>query len=190
MRLVKLGLAAVNTTVGAFGKNVTRAVGIAREMAAQQVTVAVFPEQLVGGYPQEDLVQWQAFVDRQWVELERYAAETAALNLVSCLGLTVALQGLRYNCAAVVAGGRIHGLVPKEKLPTYNIFYEGRTFARGSSGMRESHRGVPLGDFLFQFDFGVLGVEVCEDVWSADGPMRRRAYSGAEIGRASCRERV
>ena len=45
-------------------------------------------------------------------------------------------------------------------------------------------RGRPvasLGDFLFQFDFGVLGVEVCEDIWSADGPMRRRAYSGAEI---------
>ncbi|MDP1825302.1 MAG: NAD(+) synthase [Archangium sp.] len=181
MRLVKLGLAAVNTTVGAFGKNVDRAVGLAREMAAQQVTVAVFPEQLVGGYPQEDLVQWQAFVDRQWVELLRYAAETAKLPLVSCLGVTVAFQGLRYNCAAVVAGGRVHGLVPKEKLPTYNIFYEGRTFARGAAGMRESHRGVPLGDFLFQFDFGVLGVEVCEDVWSADGPMRRRAYSGAEL---------
>ena len=181
MRLVKVGLAAVNTTVGAFGKNVDRAVALAREMAAQQVTVAVFPEQLVGGYPQEDLVQWQAFVDRQWVELARYAAQTATLQLVSCLGVTVAHQGLRYNCAAVVAGGKVHGLVPKEKLPTYNIFYEGRTFARGVPGMREVHRGVPLGDLLFEFDFGVLGVEVCEDVWSADGPMRRRAYSGAEL---------
>ncbi len=181
MRLVKLGLAAVNTTVGAFGKNVDRAIGMAREMAAQQVTVALFPEQLVGGYPQEDLVQWQRFVDRQWTELERYAAETASLPMVSCLGVTVAHQGLRYNCAAVVAGGQIHGLVPKEKLPTYNIFYEGRTFARGAPGMKESHRGVPLGDLLFNFDFGVLGVEVCEDVWSADGPMRRRAYSGAEL---------
>jgi NAD+ synthase (glutamine-hydrolysing) len=181
MRLVKLGLAAVNTTVGAFGKNVERALAMAREMAAQHVTVAMFPEQLVGGYPQEDLVQWQRFVDRQWIELERYANETAKLPLVSCLGVTVAHQGLRYNCAAVVAGGKIHGLVPKEKLPTYNIFYEGRTFARGTPGMREVHRGVPLGDLLFEFDFGVLAVEVCEDVWSADGPMRRRAYSGAEL---------
>lgn len=181
MRLVKLGLGAVNTTVGAFGHNVDRALAMAREMAAQQVTVAVFPEQLVGGYPQEDLVQWQRFVDRQWVELERYAIQTASLPLVSCLGVTVAQQGLRYNCAAVVAGGRIHGLVPKEKLPTYNIFYEGRTFARGAVGMKELHRGVPLGDFLFQFDFGVLGVEVCEDLWSADGPIKRRAYSGAEL---------
>jgi NAD+ synthase (glutamine-hydrolysing) len=181
MRLVKLGLAAVNTTVGAFGKNVDRALAMAREMAAQHVTVALFPEQLVGGYPQEDLVQWQRFVDRQWTELERYAHETAKLQLVSCLGVTVAHQGLRYNCAAVVAGGKIHGLVPKEKLPTYNIFYEGRTFARGTPGMREVHRGVPLGDLLFELDFGVLAVEVCEDVWSADGPMRRRAYSGAEL---------
>ena len=181
MRLVKLGLAAVNTTVGAFGKNVDRAVALAQEMAAQQVTVALFPEQLVGGYPQEDLVQWQRFVDRQWTELERFAAQTERLPMVSCLGVTVAHQGLRYNCAAVVAGGTVHGLVPKEKLPTYNIFYEGRTFARGTPGMREMHRGVPLGDFLFQFDFGTLSVEVCEDIWSADGPMRRRAYSGAEL---------
>ncbi|MFO0597976.1 MAG: NAD(+) synthase [Myxococcaceae bacterium] len=181
MRLVKLGLASVNTCVGAFGQNVNRALAMAKEMAAQHVTVAVFPEQLVGGYPQEDLVQWQRFVDRQWTELERFADGTATLPLVSCVGVTVAHQGLRYNCAAVVAGGRVLGLVPKEKLPTYNIFYEGRTFARGSPGMKESHRGVPLGDFLFEFDFGVLGLEVCEDVWSADGPMRRRAYSGAEL---------
>lgn len=181
MRLVKVGLGAVNTTVGAFGANVDRALAMAQDMAAADVSVAVFPEQLVGGYPQEDLVQWQAFVDRQWAELERYASETAGLPLVSVLGVSVAHQGLLYNCAAVVAGGRVHGLVPKEKLPTYNIFYEGRTFSRGYPGMDEVHRGVPLGDQLFQFDFGVLGVEVCEDIWSADGPMRRRAYSGAEL---------
>ncbi len=181
MRLVKLGIGAVNTTVGAFGRNVDRALLQLKEMAAQQVTVAVFPEQLVGGYPQEDLVQWQRFVERQWSELLRFAAESAPLPVVSILGVTVAHQGLRYNCAAVVAGGRVHGLVPKEKLPTYNIFYEGRTFARGTPGMNELHRGVPLGDFIFDCDFGVLGVEVCEDIWSADGPMRRRAYSGAEL---------
>ncbi len=40
---------------------------------------------------------------------------------------------------------------------------------------------MPLGDYLFQFDFGTVGVEVCEDAWSPDGPMRRRCFSGAEI---------
>ena len=182
MRLVKIALANVNTTVGSFTSNVDRVLAMATEMAAAQVTVAVFPEQVVGGYPPEDLIQWQAFVDRQWVELTRFADSTKALPTVFVVGVAVAHQGLRYNCAAVIAGGRVRGLVPKEKLPTYNIFYEGRTFARGSAGMAVVHSsGTPLGDFLFAFDFGVLAAEVCEDLWSADGPMRRRAYSGAEL---------
>ena len=40
---------------------------------------------------------------------------------------------------------------------------------------------MPLGDYIFRFDFGLVAIEVCEDAWSPDGPMRRRCYSGAEI---------
>ncbi len=126
-------------------------------------------------------MQWQGFVDNQWPQLERFASETAGLPCVFLIGVAVAHLGLRYNCAAVVAGGKVLGLVPKEKLPTYSIFYEGRTFARGTPGMNEQFRGVPLGDFLFRFDFGVIAPEVCEDIWSPDGPIRRRTYSGAEL---------
>lgn len=186
MRLVKVGLGNVNPTVGAFGANVDGVLARAVEMARDHVTVAVFPEQVVGGYAPEDLVQWQAFVERQWVELSRFASETAGLPMVSVLGVAVSHLGLRYNCAAVVAGGKVRGLVPKEKLPTYNVFYEGRTFSRGYPGMSEKFRPpsgdeVPLGDLLFRFDFGLLAAEVCEDLWSADGPMRRRTYAGAEL---------
>lgn len=187
MRLVKLGLASINTTVGAFSANVDRVLRAAREMEAQGVTLAVFPEQVVSGYAPEDLVQWHDYIERQWDELLRFAEATAKSGMVSVLGVTVAHQGLRYNCAALVAGGRVHGLVPKEKLPTYNIFYEGRTFARGTPGWRVEHLArpgapaVPLGDLLFGLDFGTVALEVCEDVWSADGPMRRRCYSGAEL---------
>ncbi|HKD41675.1 MAG TPA: NAD(+) synthase [Myxococcaceae bacterium] len=181
MRLVKIGLASVNTTVGAFGANVDRAIRIAQQMAADQVTLGVFQEQLVGGYPPEDLIQWQGFVDRQWNQLLRFAESTARLPTVFVLGVALAHQGLRFNCAAVVAAGRVIGLVPKEKLPTYNIFYEGRNFSRGVPLAEGNFRGVFIGDRVFKFDFGTLAVEVCEDLWSADGPMRRRTYSGAEL---------
>ncbi|GHG80238.1 NAD(+) synthase [Comamonas sp. JC664] len=181
MRLVKLGLASVNTTVGAFTRNTDKALALAGKMAADGVTVGVFQEQVIAGYPAEDMVQWQGFMDRQWPELERFARETASLSTVFVVGVGIAHQGLRLNCAAVVAGGQILGLVPKEKLPTYSVFYEARTFGRGQPGMAEVHRGVPLGDYLFRFDFGVVSPEVCEDIWSADGPMRRRTYSGAEL---------
>ena len=181
MRLVKLGLASVNTTVGAFASNVDRAVALARAMAQEGVTVGLFQEQLVGGYPAEDLIQWQGFVENQWGELARFARETGALPTVFALGVAISHQGLLYNCAAVCAGGSIVGLVPKEKLPTYSIFYEGRNWAPGRPFHSELFRGIPFGDRIFRFDFGVLAVEVCEDLWSPEGPVRRRSYSGAEL---------
>jgi NAD+ synthase (glutamine-hydrolysing) len=181
VRLIKIGLGSVNSTVGAFSENVDRCIAQARSMAEEGVTVGLFPEQVIGGYPPEDLIQWQGFVDHQWQALERFSAGTAELQSVFVLGVAVVQQGLRYNCAAVVSGGQIDGLVPKEKLPTYSIYYEGRTVAHGSAGVEDEHRGVPFGDFIFRYDFGTIAVEVCEDLWSPDGPMKRRTYAGAEL---------
>jgi NAD+ synthase (glutamine-hydrolysing) len=77
MRLVRIGLAHANTTVGAFPANTDKAIRLAGEMAADGVTVGVFQEQAIGGYPVEDLIQWQGFVDGQWPHLERFARATA-----------------------------------------------------------------------------------------------------------------
>jgi NAD+ synthase (glutamine-hydrolysing) len=149
MRLVKIGLASVNTTVGATRANVERALRFAKEMAAADVTVAVYPEQMIGGYPPEDLIQWQGFVEDQWRALEHFARETRASRRCTCSGSPILHEGLRYGCAAVVAGGEIRGLGPKEKLPTYSIYYEGRTFSRGFAYQLGEHRGVPFGDLIF-----------------------------------------
>lgn len=181
MRLVKIALGCVNATVGSVSSNVEKCVTQAREMAAEGVTLGVFGEQVVGGYPAEDLVQWRGFVEAQWSGLERFAAATAGVATVYVLGVVVAHLGHVYNAAAVVHRGRVLGVVPKEKLPTYNVFYEARTFSPGGAGWVESVKGVPFGDVVFDFDWGVLGVEVCEDVWTPDGPMRRRCFAGAEV---------
>jgi NAD+ synthase (glutamine-hydrolysing) len=181
MRLVRVGLGSVNATVGSVESNTARVIAQAKEMAADGVTVASFPEQVLGGYSQEDLVQWRGFVEAQWRSLERVARELSDASMVVVLGVTVAHRGHLYNCAAVVHRGVIVGLVPKEKLPTYNVFYELRTLSPGIPYHRGEVHGVPFGDLVFDFDFGTLAVEVCEDVWSPDGPMRRRCYAGAEL---------
>jgi len=181
MRLAKLAIASVSPTVGAVHSNVSRLIAIAKEMADANVTIGAFPEQVVGGYPPEDLVQWPGFLIGQRRELDRFASSTKDLKTVFVIGLAVGAADQIFNTAAVVHRGRIIALVPKEKLPTYNIFYEGRTFSRGGAGMALDAAGIPLGDYRFQFDFGNVAVEVCEDAWSPDGPMRRRCYSGAEI---------
>lgn len=181
MRLIRIAIANVNTTVGAVRSNVDRAIRLARQAAEDGATLVALPEQLVAGYSPEDLVQWRAFVDAQWAELVRFAAETKELAAAFAVGLTVARGPHLYNSAALVHGGEILGVVPKEKLPTYNVFYEARVFARGAPGLVDEVHGVPFGDLVFDFDFGTVALEVCEDLWSPDGPMRRRSYAGAEV---------
>jgi NAD+ synthase (glutamine-hydrolysing) len=186
MRLINLALCVLNTTVGAIRSNADLVIRAAKEAGSQQATVCLFPEQTLSGYAPEDLVQWQAFVHAQETELKRIATETAGVSSVLVVGLTVLVQDALYNAAAVMHRGTILGMVPKEKLPTYNVFYEARTLAQGRPGllhMLELYAGqaVPFGDLVFQFDFGTLAVEVCEDLWSPDGPMRRRSYAGAEL---------
>jgi NAD+ synthase (glutamine-hydrolysing) len=181
VRLIRVAIANVNTTVGAARSNVDRAVLAAKAAASDSATVAVFPEQLVCGYAPEDLVQWRAFVSIQRVELERFARETRDLGTAFCVGVTIARGSNLYNCAALVFRGKICGFVPKEKLPTYNVFYESRTFARGAPGLYDIVDDVPFGDLIFDLDFGTLAMEICEDLWSPDGPMRRRTYAGAEL---------
>jgi NAD+ synthase (glutamine-hydrolysing) len=181
MRLVRVALANVNSTVGACRSNVDRSLAIARAAAADGATIVGFPEQVIGGYPPEDLVQWRQFVRAQLAELQRFAGGTADLPCTFALGLVVARGSHVYNVAALVHGGRIWGFVPKEKLPLYNVFYEARTLARGAPGMADAVDGVPFGDLVFELDYGVVALEVCEDIWSPDGPMRRRSYAGAEL---------
>lgn len=181
MRLINIGFASLDPTVGAVRSNADAVIRATRAMAEANVTVACFGEQVMGGYPSEDLVQWQAFVFAQRRELERVARETEDLATVLVVGVVVGVDGLLFNAAAVLHRGRILGFVPKEKLPTYDVFYEARTLSRGGPGLLLDADGVPLGDQLFGFEFGVLAPEVCEDAWTPDGPMRRRCFSGAEV---------
>ena len=181
MRLIKIAVATFSPTVGAVRSNTDRLLEMAASAAADGVTLACFPEQAIGGYPPEDLIQWRGFVAAQFRQLERFVAASAAWPTVFILGTTVGVGSQLFNCAAVVHGGKLLGFVPKEKLPTYNVFYEERTFSHGGQGLVREFGGVPLGDYLFRFDFGIVAAEVCEDAWSPDGPARRRCYSGAEV---------
>lgn len=181
MRLIRVGLANLDPTVGAFDSNLEKLVAHARQLADAKCTLGCFPEQAISGYPAEDCVQWRTFVSAQWTALGEFARATAGTATVFVLGLTVEELGSLYNSAAVIFGGRILGVVPKEKLPTYGVFYEARTLSAGIPYRVSSIDGTPFGDLVFQFPFGTLAVEICEDIWSPDGPLRRRAYAGAEI---------
>ena len=98
-----------------------------------------------------------------------------------------------FNCAAVISGGEVRGVVPKTSIPNYSEFYEKRWFASGDDLIQDTFdigtllgdypKPVPMGqDLLFQIGEGALvGVEICEDLWTPLPPSHLLALSGAEV---------
>ncbi len=96
--------------------NAAACVELAGNAAAQGVKLLVFPELCLTGATCGDLYAHDRLIRGAKEALVSFAAETAELDLVSVVGLPVALGDRLYNCAAVVCGGTVLGLVPKTHL--------------------------------------------------------------------------
>ena len=89
---------------------------LAENTAAEGVKLVVFPELCLTGATCGDLFTHDRLITGAREALQAFAAETAELDLVSVIGLPVALGDKLYNCAAVVSGGTVLGMVPKANL--------------------------------------------------------------------------
>ena len=86
MRLAKLTIGNVNSTVGATRANTDAVLAMVETAAADNAWLIAFPEQVIGGYPAEDLVQWRGFVAAQRAALNRLAAGTRDLPTIIVVG--------------------------------------------------------------------------------------------------------
>ena len=96
--------------------NAAACVALAEEAAAAGVKLLVLPELCLTGAVCGDLYAHDRLITGAREALQSFAAETAHLDLVSVIGLPVALGDKLYNCAAVVSAGAVLGLVPKTDL--------------------------------------------------------------------------
>ena len=177
MRQFRIAGAQINPTVGDFDGN--RAL-IAEAMAwaeEQEADVLLVPELAICGYPPEDLVQRDAFVERGLGVLADLAAlagsVTTVVGFVDRAGLHRRPDALGRdvaNAAAVLREGAIVGRYHKVLLPNYGVFDEARHFAPGARPEAT-------------WDVGgvTVGVSVCEDIWAADGPPAQQAAAGAQV---------
>jgi NAD+ synthase (glutamine-hydrolysing) len=158
-----------------------------REAAREKALLAVFPELGLSAYTCEDLFHQQALIDAAQDALAALLRTTRNLPLAALVGLPVALDGLLYNCAALIAQGRLLGVVPKIYLPNYREFYEGRQFTPGDTArqgeVRLAGQTAPFGtNLLFRFSPKlVLHVEICEDLWVPAPPSSFAALAGATV---------
>jgi NAD+ synthase (glutamine-hydrolysing) len=171
------------------GFNAQQSIELIRQAAAQHAAVVLLPELGLSAYSCEDLFHQQALLDASLAALSEVLAATRELPVVSVVGLPLQVDGLLYNCAAVLAQGRILGLVPKTFLPNYREFYELRQFTPGDYCARSSvevlGQPVPFGSRLLfeceQQPLLRLFVEICEDVWTPIPPSSYAALAGATL---------
>jgi len=168
----------MNPTVGDLEGNA----GLIKEaMAWAEGTAAdvlLLPELALTGYPPEDLLLREAFISRNLAVLDDIAA--ASGSTVTLVGFVDRVEGNGpdddsiprrvANSAAVLADGEIRGIYHKCLLPNYGVFDERRYFVHGSNPAA-----------LFGIAGVAVGVSICEDIWSPDGPPSQQAAAGAQI---------
>ena len=156
--------------------------------------VVVFPELALTGYTCADLFFQNTLLHESMKGLEAIMACSQKHPAVTAVvGTPAVIEGQMYNCAAVISGGVLRGLVTKTHLPNYGEFSERRWFSSSEDlqtrqvtlrDLRMEGEGiVPVGrDLLFKVGDGtVLGVEICEDLWTPLPPSTLLTINGAEL---------
>ncbi len=168
--------------------NVQQVEGLIAQAEGRKVEVIVFPELCITGYSCQDLFKEQLLLDRAEQGIMMLLDFTRKLDVISIIGAPVIINGLLYNCAVVLQGGTILGIVPKTYLPNYAEFYEKRWFASAQDlnptdiYFAGSSIHVSAEPQVFVTSDGMkFGVEICEDVWAPIPPSNNLAVAGADI---------
>ena len=161
----------------------------ARDADDQKVDLLLYPELALSSYALDDLLLQTALLDAVEDQVEAIVEASRDLAPVLVFGAPLRRNGRIYNCALVVARGRLLGVVPKSYLPNYREYYEKRWFAHGRDciglSMAVGKQEVPFGtDLIFgaeDLPGFVFGIEICEDFWSPNPPGTMAALAGATI---------
>ena len=170
--------------------NGSEIIGLMKQAAGQGVKVLCLPELCVTGYTCGDLFLQDTLLRGAEDALGRILEETVDLDMVTALGLPVRVDNKLYNCAAVIHGGALLGLVPKTYIPNYGEFYEQRWFApapaedtgcvaelAGRQTCLSAHQLFRCGTVPGL----TVGVEICEDLWAVTPPSAELAARGATL---------
>ena len=152
---MKIGLAQTNPIIGDFAINCRKILARAEEAVARGCTLVIFPEMALTGYPPQDLLEQESFLDAQGKALGQLVAALPAIDvLFGCIERRQGGSGKRlYNSAFGVRDGKIVYRARKRLLPAYDVFDETRYFEPGAASE------------LYRVGGCCFAVTVCEDIW-------------------------
>ncbi|MDB5711940.1 MAG: nadE [Sphingomonas bacterium] len=186
--LVRVGACTPIGTVGDPMANAEAVIALAQDGHKAHADLLVFPELNISSYAIDDLHLQDALQAATAEALAAVVAASRRLRPVLLVGAALPRNGRLYNCAVVIARGRVLGVVPKIFLPNYREYYEKRWFASGPGVTGEievAGQIAPFGaDQIFaasELPCFVFHVEICEDFWGPTPPSTQGALAGALI---------
>ena len=191
---IRIACAVPAVRVGDVKKNTQDICEYIAQADEKNADIVVFPEMALTGYTCQDLF----FQDTLYEGVKQGLREIVCCSkshpgVTAVVGLPVRMGMQMFNCATVISGGEVQGFVPKTYIPNYNEFYEKRWF---SSGTELTEHSIDVGTLLgrepqfvpifshsvFRIGDGTLvGIEICEDLWTPLPPSTMLALSGAEV---------
>ncbi|MBP9694308.1 MAG: NAD+ synthase [Alphaproteobacteria bacterium] len=166
--MLKISLNQVNPWVGNLEYNFERIKYFYLKAVSSSLDLAVFPECVVTGYPLEDLVLKNFFMDRVLDYVQQLLELSKGHDTALLVGSPYKIGRRTHNCALFIHQGELKYVIPKKALPNYGVFDEKRVFS-------PSHDTT-----LIEFKGYNIGALICEDMWVAE-PTAALQKAGADF---------
>ena len=164
---LRVALAQINCAVGDLEGNSRKIIQYTKKAKDLGSDIVCFPELSLTGYPPEDLLLKPKFIEDNLKVIRTLVKSIddiiAVVGFVDRSGVGI------YNAAAVIYKGKICGIYHKMLLPNYGVFDEKRYFCQGED------------PFVFRIGKLIFAVNICEDIWSDQGPTKTQSKSGAKL---------
>ena len=180
--------------VGDCRYNCERIIEAMEEADRHDCQLIVFPELAVTGSTCSDLFLHQNLILAAEDALLEIAGASLDLNLVTVVGTPLVVGSKLYNCAAVISGGEILGIVPKTYVAAGKRWFAPAPQETSFLTLGDLPYEIPFGtDILFrcnQMPAFVLAAELGEDLWAPLPPSTYHALAGATViaNPAACHE--
>jgi NAD+ synthase len=164
---LKIVLAQLNPIVGDVKGNIVKLIDI-RNNLENEVDIIVVPELYVTGYPIDDLVLRNDFLELVENEIYNLSKLTNDGKAAIILGAPRKEKNTIRNSVFVLDNGEIISFRDKHNLPNSGVFDEQRIFSPGALSGPVKVRDV------------LIGLPICEDIWT-ETVIECLCETGAEI---------
>ena len=164
---IRIQIAQFNPIVGDIKFNAQKMLDLSIEANNAGAHLIIFPELALTGYPPEDLLFRDGFINQVKDEITNFC-NLAPSGISILFGAPNKTDDFLFNSAYLIQHNRIINIYNKQELPNYGVFDEKRYFASGDDS------------FLFECQNTKIGVLICEDQW-VEGPISSLCQSNIDI---------